>query len=160
MTGSGKTTIARLLAKKLPRTAVIGMDKVKRYISDFERGERDNTIARDVVFEMTKTYFEHNISVIVEQPFKNNEEIKKYERLAVKYKLNCYKFQLFSSPEIAYARVVNRQQDLKDKCPKERIKRNISLFKKNNNMGFVVIDTSNLGEKKVSNLIFKEIKQQ
>lgn len=56
MTGSGKTTVSNLLSERIPRVAVIGMDKVKRFISDFERCERDNAIAKDIIFEMTKKY--------------------------------------------------------------------------------------------------------
>lgn len=66
MTGAGKTTTTRLLADSIPRLAVVGMDKIKKFISDFERGERDNLIARDVTFEMTRSYLEHNISVVIE----------------------------------------------------------------------------------------------
>ena len=50
MTGSGKTTVSNMLSKNIPRLAIIGMDKVKRFISDFERGEKDNAIAKDIVF--------------------------------------------------------------------------------------------------------------
>ena len=66
MTGAGKTTVSKSLSENIPRVAIIGMDKVKRFISDFERCERDNKIARDIVFEMTKKYLDNNISVIVE----------------------------------------------------------------------------------------------
>ena len=55
MTGAGKTTVSNTLAKKIPRIATFGLDTVKLLISDFERGDRDNNIGRDVVLAMTKT---------------------------------------------------------------------------------------------------------
>ncbi|MBU0999416.1 ATP-binding protein [Patescibacteria group bacterium] len=157
MTGAGKTTITKLLAKDLPRTAIVGMDKVKKFITDFERGERDNTVAKEVVLVMVKKYLELGLSVIVDQPFKNTEEIELFENLARENRINLYGFQLFTSPEIAFNRVVNRQKDYKDKVPEERIQRNISLFKNKEDLGFTTIDTSELEPKDVAELILKDL---
>lgn len=156
MTGAGKTTVSALLSKEIPRLAVVGMDKVKRFISDFERWERDNGIAKDVIFEMTKKYLDYDISVIVEQPFKTYEELKRYEEISEKYKVPLYKIQLFTSPEIALNRVLNRQKNLEFKISKERIKRNIDFFEKKDNW-FLVIDTSLLSSEKVKEMIMEFI---
>lgn len=157
MTGAGKTTTTKYLAKELPRTAIFGMDKVKRFITDFERGERDNAIARNIVFEMTKKYFESGISVIIDQPFVNEGEVEQYEKLSKDFSVDLYKFQLFATPTIAYERVMNRQRDLDDKVPEDRVKRNISLFKTRENLGFTVIDTSNMSEESSAKLILKTL---
>jgi len=105
------------------------MDKVKRFISDFERGERDNTIAKKIIATMTETYIKENISVIIEQSFKNDEEVKIYKQIARTYNLPLYKIQVFCQPEIAFKRILERQKEREIKVPIERIKRNISLFK-------------------------------
>ena len=55
MTGSGKTTVSKKLAERIPRLATIGLDKVKLFISDFERGDRDNNIGRDLISLRKKT---------------------------------------------------------------------------------------------------------
>ncbi len=157
MTGAGKSTVATLLSKRIPRVAVIGMDKVKRYISDFERGERDNSIAREIIFEMTKKYFDHNLSVIIDQSFKLDRELKLYEKLAQKYSFPIYKVQLFAAPKLAFKRVTSRQQDWSDKMPEGRIKRNISLFKSREKEGFMIIDTSKMGVARVANIILKKV---
>src|SRR3989344_2331571 len=158
MTGAGKTTTTKLLSQHLPRTAIIGMDKIKKFISDFERGERDNSIARDITVAMAKKYIGYGLSVIVEQAFRNEDDVKPYEELAKRSSLSCYKFQLFASPEIAYGRVMLRQKDLEDKVPEERVQRNISLFKKKDALGFTVIDTSSLEADAASKLILEQIK--
>ena len=155
MTGAGKTTVSKSLSENIPRIAIIGMDKVKRFISDFERGERDNKIARDIVFEMTKKYFDNNISVIVEQSFKSEEELQRYENLSQKYSIPIYKIQLFANPELAFERVLNRQSDWEHKVPKNRIKRNISLFENKESQGFVTIDTSEISNEEVARKILK-----
>ncbi len=157
MTGSGKTSATKLLVKELPRTAIIGMDKVKRFVTDFERGKRDNSIAKAIIFEMTKKYLELGLSVIVDQPLKD-EEIIQYEKLAKHLKIKFHKVQLYTSPEISFKRVKERQENLKEKVPEDRIRRNILCFKERSNMGFTVIDTSKISIKKVSSLILKEIK--
>ena len=156
MTGSGKTSVTKLLAERLPRTAIIGMDKVKRFVTDFERGKRDNQIAKAVIFEMAKKYLELGLSVIVDQPLKD-EEIFQYGKLAEDLSVKCYKIQLYSSSEVSFNRVKERQKNLVNKVPEDRILKNISFFKDRSHLGFFVIDTSNLSIEKVSNLILKEI---
>jgi predicted ABC-type ATPase len=157
MTGAGKTTTARLLADSIPRLAVVGMDKIKKFISDFERGERDNLIARDVTFEMTRSYLEHNISVVIEQPFRSESEINKYDDLAKEYSIPIYKFQLVVNPELAFERVVNRQKDSETKNPEDRIKRNISLFENREHLGFRLVDTSNLLNDEAAKIILETL---
>ena len=158
MTGAGKTSVARLLADDMPRTAVIGMDKVKRFISDFERGVRDNRIAKEITFEMAKKYLDNNISVIIEQSFKSESEIKEYEKLAKKYAVSLYKFQLFATPKIAFQRVLSRQESSNIKVPKKHIKFNIGLFKNKKDKGFFIIDTSDISSEEVQKIILKIIK--
>ncbi|MFA5994292.1 MAG: AAA family ATPase [Parcubacteria group bacterium] len=153
MTGVGKTTTSKILAEKITRMAIIGMDKVKRFISDFERGQRDNQIARDVVFVMAEKYFDHGISVIVEQPFRSDEDLKKFEDLARRCSFPVYKVQLFTTPETALKRIQNRQANLEDKLTEERISRNIGLFENRAHNGFVVVDTSNISSLEVANKI-------
>ena len=158
MTGAGKTTTSRILAQKIPRVAIIGMDKVKSFVSDFERGDRDNLIARNIIFEMTKEYFRQGLSVMVEQPFKTKEEIEKYENLTSDLNIPIYKFQLYVSPEIAYERINIRQKDSDNKIPDERIKRNISIFENHESLGFKLIDTSSAESELVAEDIFKVLK--
>lgn len=155
MTGAGKTTTTKLLAKDLPRTAIIGMDKVKWFLTDFERGTRDNDISKEVTLQMTKKYLELGISVIIEQPFKSIEEIQEYEEIARAYSVPCYKFQLFTTPEIAHHRITERQKDSENKLPEERIQRNISLFKKRDELGFTIIDTSTLNKEEVAQQVLR-----
>ena len=158
MAGAGKTTVAALVAKKFPRTAIIGMDRIKTFVSDFERGFRDNSIARKVVLEMTKKYLELGLSVIIEHPFRTEDEIKVYEKLALKYKTSCYKFQLFTTPDIALKRITQRQKELERKVPQKRIKRNISFYRERSRLGFEVIDTTDIIATKVANIILNIIK--
>ena len=104
---------------------------------------------------MAKIYLGHDISVIIDQSFKSDDELKLYEELAHNYSITIYKVQLFTTPKLAFERVVHRQQDWNDKMPEDRIKRNISLFKNRKRKGFRVIDTSIISNDKVANKILK-----
>lgn len=92
MTGAGKSTTSNFLEKKIPRMVRVGFDRVKDFVSDFERGERDNGIAREITYIMTKKYLDLDLSVLIEHSFKNEEEIKSYEILAQNRNIPCLSF--------------------------------------------------------------------
>jgi predicted kinase len=149
MMGAGKTTLSTAIAEHYKRTAVIGMDKVKRFISDFERCELDNTIAKDVVIAMTKTYLLNGISVVVEQPIKHVQEIATYESIAADYSVPLYKIQLFTTKDVALTRITKRQQASDLIVPPERIHRNIDVFTLQKDPDFLQLDTSTLTPQEV-----------
>ena len=104
---------------------------------------------------MTKTYLAHGISVIVEHPFKTSEEVQRYEDLAKQYEVPMYKFQLYTTPEVAFQRVMTRQQNSEDKVPEDRIRRNVGLFTKRED--FTGIDTTNISSDEVAQTILSTI---
>lgn len=152
MTGAGKTTTAELLSKQIPRVATIGLDRVKLFISDFERGDRDNDIAREIVLSMTKIYFDNNISVIVDQPIRTRE-ISVYEEIAKHYSVPLYKVQLYTSPETAFDRIMERMKTWEKPTPEEQVRKNIDFFKSKKDMEFTQIDTTALGANQVAEQI-------
>ncbi|MFA7193867.1 MAG: AAA family ATPase [Candidatus Paceibacterota bacterium] len=157
MSGAGKTTLSKSLSKELPRTAIVGFDKIKRFISDFERGIQDNQIAREVTMVMAAKYLDLGLSVIVENPFKTEEEIDFYTTLAQDRKIHCYKFQLHANPDIALQRVVKRTQENNGDLTEERARNNISIFKNRSHLGFKVIDTTNMEPREVMDSVLMEI---
>ncbi len=143
MSGAGKSTTAGFLARELPRTAIVGFDKIKRFISDFKRGTRDNAISREVSIAMTQRYLELGMSVMVEQSFKSEQEIMAYEKLAKQNNIPCIKFQIHCNPEEALRRVIDRTARNNGDLPESRAKRNISLYNSRESLGFIQIDTTN-----------------
>lgn len=152
MTGSGKTTVSNKLAEKIPRLATIGLDKVKLFINDFERGDRDNNIGRDIIVEMTKIYLANNISVIVDQPIKSGE-INVYENIATEYSVPIYKIQMFADTEVVFKRIVERMKSWDNPTSEEQVHRNIAFFKSKKDDGFYQIDTT----KKTADEVVSEV---
>lgn len=153
MTGSGKTTISNKLAERIPRLALIGLDKVKLFISDFERGDRDNNIGRDIVLEMTKIYLANSISVVVDQPIKSSEIIA-YEDIAKKYSVPIYKIQMFANPDVVFVRIVERMKSWEKPTSEEQVRKNIAHFKNKKDKGFYLIDTSIMEVDRVVDEVF------
>jgi len=157
MMASGKSTVSNVLKEKLPRTAIIGMDSVKHYLTDLERGKRDNLIGRKVVIEMAKKFLEVDISVIIEQPI-SKEEVEIYEKISKDFSATYHKFQLFTSPEIAFDRAIKRQVGRKDPHSEERIKRNIGLFRNRADEGFETIDSTEKSPEEIAGEILTALK--
>ncbi len=141
MTGSGKSTVSNRLAEKIPRLATIGLDKVKLFISDFERSDRDNNIARDIIVEMTKIYLTNNISVIVDQPIKSGE-LSVYEDIAKVHSVPFYKIQMFADTEVVFKRIMERMKSWNNPTSEEQVHQNIEHFKSKKDNGFIQMDTT------------------
>ena len=157
MSGAGKTTVTKLLAEELPRTAIVGFDKIKRFVSDFERGFRDNQIAREVTMVMVQKYLDLGLSVIVEHPFKTEEEIDSYTKLANEQHIPCYKFQLHTDPDVALQRVMERTKKNNGDLTEERARQNISLFQTREHLNFKVINTTKLEPQEIAETILNEL---
>ncbi len=155
MIGSGKTTLGNDLFKKISRFALVGMDRVKRNVSDYRRGEKDNEIARKIVYAMSEVYLKQNISVCVEQPFESKKEIEEYEKLSKDYSVSLYKIQLIADPKVAFERVKNRQKhNPLAHIPTELIWRFIERTYSRKECGFIVIETTNKKPIVVQNEVF------
>lgn len=158
MTGSGKTTISNKLAEKIPRLATIGLDKVKLFISDFVRGDRDNNIGREIIIEMTKIYLTNGISVIVDQPIRSSE-ISIYEEIAKGRSVPIHKIQIFADPDVAFERIIKRMKSWDKPTSDEQVRSNISMFKSKKDSGFHQIDTTTKSIDEVAGEVFDLLKK-
>lgn len=156
MTGSGKTTISNRLAEKIPRLALIGLDKVKLFIADFERGDRDNDIGRDIIVEMTKIYLANSISVVIDQPIRSSE-ISVYEDIAKQYTVPIYKIQMFANPDVAFERIVERMKSWDKPTTGEQVRKNIEHFKSKKDNDFYQINTTTKSVDEVVDEIFNKL---
>lgn len=158
MTGSGKTTVSNKLAERIPRLATIGLDKVKLFINDFERGDRDNNIGREIIIEATKIYLHNNISVIVDQPIRSNE-VDVYENIAKEYSVPIYKIQMFANPEVAFKRIIERMKNWDNPTSEEQVRKNIGFFKSKEDLDFIQIDTTQKSIEETFELVMNIVNQ-
>jgi adenylate kinase family enzyme len=158
MTGSGKSTVAKLLSEKIPRLAHIGLDQVKLNISDYERGDRDNDIGRDIVLAMTKIYLSNGISVVIDQPIKT-AEIEKFEEISNAYSAQLHKVQFFLSPEVAFERIIERMKTWEKPTSEEQVKKNIAFFKSKKDLGFIQFDKTHTTSEEAAEEILKLLNQ-
>jgi len=153
MMGVGKSTTAKIISKDLPRTATISVDTIKNCISDFQQGPKDWIIGQEVLVEMARKFLQLNFSVIVEAVW--DKRIPAYEDMAKTFSVPCYKFQLTTSQETAYQRVLERHMNSTRKRSEEHIRNTISSYTGKDN--FEVIDTTNIGAEEVAKIILERV---
>ncbi|MBP6883774.1 MAG: AAA family ATPase [Candidatus Pacebacteria bacterium] len=157
-TGAGKTTLSKILHAKLKRTAHTGLDKVKRYISDFKRNPTDNEISRNVAIAMTQEYLKQGISVIYDEPMTKERAIS-FKKMAKKYGARYFLYQLHASEPVVQLRVAQRTELLgKPKISKARVKRNYGLYMKHKSKDATIFDSEKMSSEQIASLILKELK--
>lgn len=158
--GSGKSTVGKLLADKLKRTALIHEDRIKWFISDFKRSKRDNAIVRAVLIEMCKEYLKHNINLVVPQGFmEKRRPIAPFLAMARKNKCRILVYHLNAPRNILLKRIKDRKKSKEIRTPiaKTRIHRNIRAWRKNRYVIGKEFQTDKMSAKKISKEILKEI---
>lgn len=157
--GSGKTTVSALLHKKLKRTAHIGLDRIKWFISDFKRAPKDNDIVRSVVSVMTKEYLKQGISVIIEQGMRK-ERIDALKKVAKQSHARFLAYQLTAPKAVLLKRVHQRPHlSNRPKVTPARIERNWKAYLKSHKKPIAtLIDVEKLTAKQVANRILKDLK--
>ncbi len=157
--GSGKTTIGKVLHKELQRTAILSTDAIKWFISDFERGERDNAIAIAVMQQMCSEYIKHGISILLPQGFWKKEYLEPYIKLAEENNLKLFIYQLEAPQDVLLDRISKRPKAELATSPVllERVMRNLQTWEDNRyNIG-KVFNTNELKPEEIVKLILKDL---
>ncbi len=156
--GSGKTTIGRLLHKELPRTAILSTDAIKFFISDFERGERDNAIATAVLIAMCKEYVKHGINILLPQGFWKKEYMEPYIAFAKENNMEVFIYQLEASRETLLERIANRPTPAgRTPVPQERILKNLQTWEDNKFEAGKVFNTEKLTTEDIVKAILEDL---
>ena len=160
--GAGKSTVAKLLHKKLKRTALLSLDRIKWLVSDFKPVRNDLQLASDIGKAMTKEYFKNKINVIVEKAFTRKEFVENFTKLKRNKKINIFVYQIETPLETAIRRVAKRAYPpyikVKKRPSPAKIKRNhknYSLYKYGK---ATVFNSIKLNPRQIVKEILKEIK--
>jgi len=158
--GSGKSTIGALVHKKLKRAALLSTDRIKWFISDFERGKRDNKITAKVMYAMVEEYLNQGISVLIAQGFWRKEYVDPYIKLAKEKNIDLFMYELEAPREVLLDRIQKRGKvdEARLPVPKERILKNLDTWRQNRYGIEKVFDTSKQDPEEVARYILKELK--
>jgi len=156
--GAGKTTVAKALHEKIKNTAHIGMDRIKWFVSGFNRTKTQNTMTREVVLAMAKEYLLQGVNVLVEEAMKS-EQINTYKKIAKASNATFLIYQLEAPKEVLFKRIADRiPLTGRTKVSKSRVLRNYRIYKQFKHTSGTVIDTSKMSANQVVNYILKDIK--
>lgn len=158
--GSGKSTIATLLNKKLKRTAHLGIDRIKFFVSDFKRDQDDNHMTLLVLLRMIDEYVNNGINILIAQGLYRKEHLEPYLKIAKKKGLTVFMYQLEAPKEVLLERVVQRPKPAEARTPvsKTKVMDNLNGWSENRQKFEKVFDTSKLSEEKIVKEILKDIK--
>jgi predicted kinase len=159
--GSGKTTIGKLLHKELKRTAILSLDGIKWFISDFERGERDNSISAAVLMQMCREYVKQGISILLPQGFWKEEYLKPYINLAKDNNIAFFVYQLEAPKDILLDRINKRPKAelATSPVPQERVMKNLQTWEDNRYQIGKVFNTTELNPEQIVQIILKDLSE-
>lgn len=158
--GAGKTTVARILNSKLKRTAHIGLDRIKSFISDFKRNHNDNEISRNVMLAMVHEYFKQGINVMIEQVM-GEKHIEIFTKIAKKYDARLFVYQIEAPKELLNSRIIKRTQASgKKPTPKSIIERSYKFHLENKYNKATIFNSEKMSPKEIANSIIKDLKRK
>ena len=159
LNGAGKSTIARQLHAKLPFTAFIHWDTIKKIISDFEPTQLYHGIAAKVVTSMIKTYLENGVNVVYEAYFGKKEFIENVAKLA-EGDIKLLVYQIEAPFETRKEKIKSRFEkgETKKLLPDEHIDRNDKFYYENKYQGAKVFDSSRSSPDEIVCAIIEDLK--
>lgn len=159
--GSGKTTVAKLLHRHLPRTMFISWDELKGLVSGYGQGADDKALLGSIQTALVKNGIKNNLSIILDAGFARSERIRPFIKLA---KQNKYKFLIyqFTAPHhILLQRALSRPKLFweKKKISRAKIVRNLRAHRTNKYRGKITaeIDSSFLTTEQITKKILKDV---
>ncbi len=152
--GSGKTTVARLIGKKMSYTAILEIEDIRKLVT----GTEDNALAWKVVYRMCDEYLKNRVNVILKQTVASNEIVNQFLKLAEKHK--CYvSFYHIQAPKDELLKRI-KQRNKNGKVSKSLIKSNIQKHEKIKYPTATIIDTQKLKANSVAKLILQKLSNQ
>ena len=149
--GSGKSTIARLLGKKLKRTAIIAIEDVRRLVL-----KEDNGLAWKVIYRMCDEYFRNHVSVLLQQTVASQEIVNQFLRLAKRRRCIIRFYHLQAPREVLLERI-SKRESAKSVSQTQALKN----IKKQERIKFAdarVINTATSKPAEVAQLVFNDLK--
>lgn len=151
--GAGKTTVAKILWRKMERTALIDLDQVKWLISDYQSDDHDLGLSGSIGLNMTEGFLGGGLNVIVEKAFCKNEYMKPYLDLAEKLGIPYYIFNIEASLETLVTRAKDRSLKEGRRFNEEKTARIYAEYL-DNKIETKTFDSENNTSEEIANMLF------
>ncbi len=161
--GAGKTTTARLLHEKMPFTALLYWDTIKRIVSGFEPNRKYHRLGAQIMIALANAYLENGVNVIYEAYFGKGEFIDEVLKSIAKHEKSTkvLVYQIEAPLEVQMQRVKERWLAGKTKrlLTKSHVLKNNAFYEKHKYEGATVFDSSKLTTPQIVNRILKDTKK-
>jgi predicted kinase len=149
--GSGKSTVAALLATKLKKTAILEIEDVRGLVT----GKVDYPLAWKIIYRMCDEYLKNGVGVLLKQTAASEDLLGKFARLGKKHRcvIGVYHFQ---APKLVLLKRI-QQREKERKASKALIARNLRKHEKIRYRNATVIDTSKMGPHEVAGLVLSDL---
>jgi predicted kinase len=149
--GSGKSTVGDVLESKLPRTAILEIEDIRRLMSS----EEDNALAWKVIYRMCEEYFKNGVSVLLKQTVASEDIVSKFLKLAKKHKC-AISFYHLQAPSNILSKRINKRKKSKN-VSETLIASNIKKHENIKYTNATIIDTSKVKPWEISKLILNDL---
>jgi len=107
--GVGKTTLSRLLRRKINKLAVIKFDAIRRIVSEDPR--RLKKLSFIATQNLVHFFLKRGYSVLVDELFISNREIEPFFQIAQAWKIPFFLFDLIAPTKILKERVCAKKEE-------------------------------------------------
>lgn len=146
--GSGKTTVGKLLEKKIANADYLSLDEIRRAIPNAKATAQFNQIAFDQLLEKLNSTVSEGKVVIVDCGL-TRVKLNTLEEAVAKLSVQLYKYSLNTSPEILFDRVTKRDLIEGKRTDKERFDYVYKLQQSKEFTDYTFIDTHRLSSDEI-----------
>lgn len=155
--GAGKTTLADSLHEELSYTAHIGVDHIKRFISEFRIIPSHQEVSKKVINAMTDEYLKNDISVIVEQGI-SRKEMEELKEIAIMHKAEFFVYRLEGTREVFDMRADERMIALgKPLIAREMLDALFKIYQENDYPSTRTFNSEIMSTQEIVDIIFRDI---
>ena len=155
--GAGKSTLADLVRDEISFTAHIGVDHIKRFISEFREVKSHDGVSRKVINAMAEQYLTNNINVVVEQGM-SREEVEALKDVAEKFGADFYLYKLEAHYQTLKERADARSVKLnKPLMSEDQIKESVKKYELNDHQSVATFDSGVLSTREMADLILNKL---
>jgi predicted kinase len=158
--GSGKTTISKILHKKVKNFVYLSTDKIKWLQSDFSRSDRDIDVSLKVLLSMARTYLNEGFNLLIEENFIDKKVMEKFISLSKNKKTKLLVYHLEVPKNILLSRIYKRSKNHEKKgippLSKSFILKNLKTHRKHENS--ISIDGQNKSQLELAKIILKDLR--